>query len=74
MTQQVGSKTGHDENKLLPIQLVGVMPYKMEKESFWVCPSHLTTENSLQGQFYDQICEENIILLQDLKERAIEFL
>ena len=50
------------------------MPYKMEKESFWVCPSHLTTENSLQGQFYDQICEENIILLQDLKERAIEFL
>ena len=22
------------------------MPYKMEKESFWVCPSHLTTENN----------------------------
>ena len=23
---------------------------------------------------YDQICEDNIILLQDLKQRAIEFL
>jgi len=46
----------------------------MDKESFWVSPSHLQTDNTLQGQIYDAICEDNIILLQDLKERAIDFL
>ena len=50
------------------------MPYKYERESFWVSPSHLQTDNNLQGEMYDQICEDNIILLQDLKQRAIEFL
>ena len=50
------------------------MPYKMERENFWSCPGHLITQNDLQGQLYDQINEDNIILLQDLQERAIDFL
>ena len=50
------------------------MPYKMDKECFWVAASHLDTENNLQGQLFDQIFEDNTILLQDLKERAIDFL
>jgi hypothetical protein len=25
----------------LPVQLIGLMPYKLERESFWVSPSHL---------------------------------
>jgi len=57
-----------------PVQLIGLMPYKVERESYWVSPSHLQTDNNLQGEMYDQICEDNIILLQDLKQRAIEFL
>ena len=58
----------------LPIELVGVLPMKTDKESFWVSPSHLSTENNLQGQLYDQICEENILKTQDLKERAYTFM
>ena len=57
-----------------PVQLIGLLPYKLDRESFWVSPSHLQTDNNLQGEMYDQICEDNIILLQDLKQRAIEFL
>ena len=49
------------------MQLIGLLPYKLERESFWVSPSHLQTDNNLQGEMYDQICEDNIILLQDLK-------
>jgi len=43
----------------------------MQRESFWTSPSHLLTYNSLQGQLFDQICEENIILLEELKEQGI---
>jgi len=51
------------EEKLLPIELVGVLPLKIDKESFWVSPSHLLTENFLQGKLYDDICDENIVKL-----------
>ena len=46
-----------------PIELIGLVPNKIEKESFWVSPSHLQTDNNLQGQLFDQICEDNIILM-----------
>lgn len=36
-----------------PVELIGVLPLKADKESFWVSPSHLSTENNLQGQLYD---------------------
>jgi hypothetical protein len=43
----------------------------MQRESFWTSPSHLDTSNSMQGQLFDQICEENIIQLEELKETGI---
>jgi len=66
--------TAGRSNEQFPVELIGVLPMKTDKESFWVSPSHLATDNNLQGQLYDQICEENILKTQDLKERAYTFM
>lgn len=60
--------------KLVSAQVIGLVPIGMQRESFWTSPSHLLTFNSMQGQLYDQICDANIMLLEDLKERGISFL
>ena len=60
------SKHLDDQNEKKYVQLIGMMPYKSINESFWLTPAHLDTDNNLQGEIYDQICEENIIALQDL--------
>ena len=56
--------------------VVGLIPVGsgMQRESFWTSPSHLLTFNSMQGELFDQICDQNMFLLADLKERGIRFL
>ena len=58
--------TGKHEILKKPVQLIGVLPYKTINESFWLSPSHLLTDNNLQGEIYDQIVEENRTALLDL--------
>jgi hypothetical protein len=55
--------------------VVGLIPLGgLQRESFWTAPSHLLTFNSMQGELYDQICDQNMFLMADLKERGIGFL
>jgi hypothetical protein len=35
-------------------------------ESFWLAPSHLLTDNTIQGEFYDMQMYENTHNFQDL--------
>lgn len=53
-----------------------MLTYKLEaqKEQFWVTPTQLECENNLKGQLFDEIYDENIIRLQDMQEKGIQFM
>lgn len=72
MRQKEENKTGHTSKS--PMQLIGLIPYKQENEAYWTIPTHFETQNSIQGMLFDQLCEDNIQKIEDLKERAMEFL
>ena len=61
------------ESDLSDIQVIGMMPYKMEKESFWLTPTQLC-ENELMGELFDEIFDANMIRLSDMQEKAIKFM
>jgi hypothetical protein len=61
------------KSDLSDIQVIGMMTYKMEKESFWLTPTQLC-ENELMGELFDEIFDSNIIRLSDLQEKAIKFM
>jgi len=50
-----------------------MIPYKMEKESFWLTPTQLC-ENELMGELFDEIVDANMIRLSDMQEKAIKFM
>ena len=50
-----------------------MMPYKMEKESFWLTPTQLC-ENELMGELFDEIFDANMMRLSDMQEKAIKFM
>jgi hypothetical protein len=53
--------------------VIGIMTYKMEKESFWLTPTQLC-ENELMGEIFDEIFDGNMIRLSDMQEKAIKFM
>jgi len=61
------------ESDLSDIQVIGMMPYKMEKESFWLTPTQLC-ENELMGELFDEMFDANMIRLSDMQEKAIKFM
>jgi hypothetical protein len=50
---------------------VGVLPYKIQNDDFWVSPGEMSCENMLQGELFDRLFEENLFKFSDLQERAI---
>lgn len=60
--------------KLSDIGVIGMLTYKLDKESFWVTPTLFDSENALQGQLFDEICDENMIRLSDMQEKAMKFM
>lgn len=55
------------------LEIIGMLSNKMEREGFWVTPSQMNSENCLEGMILDEINDNNIILLQDMQEKAIKF-
>jgi hypothetical protein len=60
--------------KYSDLGIVGLLSYKMEKESFWLTPTAFECENHLQGQLFDEIYDENMFKLSDMQEKAIKFM
>mgnify|MGYP001601966287 CR=1 FL=1 len=56
------------------IEIIGLLPAKQERDSFWLCPTLLDTQDNINGQNFDMLFESNLIKMQDLKERAISFM
>ena len=56
------------------IGVIGMLTYKLDKESLWVTPTLLDCQNQLQGQLFDEICDDNTIVLSDMQEKAIRFM
>lgn len=54
--------------------VVGLLAHKLGKESFWLTPTAFDCENNLQGQLFDETCDDNIMKLADLQEKAIRFM
>lgn len=61
------------KDSLSDIQVIGMMTYKMEKESFWLTPTQLC-ENELMGELFDEIFDSNMLRLSDMQEKAIKFM
>lgn len=55
-----------DKSPTCDLQIVGIQPYKLEREDFWVTPGRMQSENEMQGQLFDEVCDSNIDLLGDL--------
>ena len=51
-----------------------MLPYKMDKESFWLTPTSFECQNHLQGQLFDEIYDENMLKLSDMQEKAMKFM
>lgn len=54
--------------------VVGLLAHKLGKESFWLTPTAFDCENNLQGQLFDETCDDNIMKLSDMQEKAIRFM
>jgi len=60
--------------KVSDIGVIGMLTYKLDKESFWVTPTLFECQNHLQGQLFDEMCDENTNLLSDMQEKAMRFM
>lgn len=50
-----------------------MLPYKMDRESFWVTPTQVDCSNSLLGKMFDDLFEENMMQMSELQEKAVKF-
>jgi len=67
-------ETKNKNLKSSDLSIIGMLSYKMDRDSFWFTPTHLNSQNDMQGALLDEIHEANLIRNSDMQERAIDFI
>lgn len=67
-------ETKNKSLKSSDLSIIGMLSYKMDRDSFWFTPTHLNSQNDMQGALLDEIHESNLIRNSDMQERAIDFI
>lgn len=64
-----------DSSPSSEIKIVGsLLINNPEQEDYWVQPQQMTTNSSMQGEFYDNTFESNRERFHDLRQQAIDFM